>query len=187
MGMSNTSVLKGKTDKIESRSYVCLFVGYLKGTRGYYFYNPLDKKVFVSTNATFLEDKYIEEHKSTTKILLEEMLEHGSNNSVPYFRIESNSDDLEPPTEPMVADEASEQVMPTGPHREIEPEVVENEASIVESPHVPTNGDNEHVVPEGQDQTVGREEEPLAISTEQEEDPTSFKKVMEDVDFESWN
>ncbi|XP_022885151.1 uncharacterized protein LOC111401554 [Olea europaea var. sylvestris] len=126
-------VLKGKTDKMESRSDVCFFVGYPKRTRGYCFYNPLDKKVFVSTNATFLEDKYIEEHKSTTKILLEETLEHGSNNSVPDFRIESNSDDLEPPTEPMVADEASEQVMPTGPHRQIEPE----------------------------DQTVGREEGPL--------------------------
>ncbi|XP_022852856.1 uncharacterized protein LOC111374420 [Olea europaea var. sylvestris] len=147
---------------MESRSDVCLFVGYPKGMKGYYFYNSLDKKVFVSTNATFLEDKYIKEHKSTTKILLEEMLEHGSNNSVPDFRIESNSDDLEPPTEPMVADEANEQVMPTGPHRQIKPEVVENEAPIVVCPHVPTNGDNDDVVPnQGRDQTVERKGGPL--------------------------
>jgi hypothetical protein len=91
-------VLKGKTDKTGSRSEVCFFVGYPKGTEGYYFYSPLDKKVFVSTNATFLEDKYIEEHKSTSNILLEEVLEHGSNNSVPNFCIESNSYDLEPET-----------------------------------------------------------------------------------------
>ncbi|XP_022864111.1 uncharacterized protein LOC111384107 [Olea europaea var. sylvestris] len=179
-------VLKGKTDKI--------------------------------TNTIFLEDKYIEEHKSTSKILLEEMLEHGSNNSVPDFRIESNSYDLKPPTEPMVADEASEQVMPTGPYRQIEPGIVENEAPIVVSPHIPSNGDNEDVVPnQGQDQIVGREKGPLVkldnqapstithsgrvvrlpsryllyeesyqtISTEQEEDLTSFKEAMEDVNFES--
>ena len=54
-------VLKGKVDKMESRSDICLFVGYPKGTRGYYFYNPQDKKIFVSTNVIFLEDKYIEE------------------------------------------------------------------------------------------------------------------------------
>ncbi|XP_022850418.1 uncharacterized protein LOC111372351 [Olea europaea var. sylvestris] len=151
-------VLKEKTDKMESRSNVCFFVGYPKGTRGYYFYNPLGEKLLMK------------------------------------------------------------QVMPTGPHRQIEPEVVENEAPIVVFAHVPTNRDIEDVVPnQGQDQIVGREEGPLVrldnqtpptitrsgrvvrppsryllygesyqvISTEQEEDLTSFKEVMEDVDFES--
>ena len=47
-------MLKGKTGKLEPRTEVCMFVGYPKGTREGLFYSPSDKKVFVSTNATFL-------------------------------------------------------------------------------------------------------------------------------------
>ena len=49
-------VLKLDSSKLETRSNVCLFVGYLKGTKGYMFYDPQDQKVFVSTNARFLEE-----------------------------------------------------------------------------------------------------------------------------------
>ena len=52
-------VLKGKTGKLEPGTQVCVFVGYPKGTGGGLFYSPSDKKVFVSTNATFLEDDYM--------------------------------------------------------------------------------------------------------------------------------
>ena len=52
-------VLKGKTGKLEPRIEVCMFVGYPKGTRGGLFYSPSDKKVFVSTNVTFLEYDYM--------------------------------------------------------------------------------------------------------------------------------
>ncbi|KAK6131211.1 hypothetical protein DH2020_035041 [Rehmannia glutinosa] len=75
-------VLKGKMEKMESRSEVCIFIGYPKGTRGYYFYSPQDKKVFVSTNATFLEDRYIEECESKSKVLLEEMRENLPSSSI---------------------------------------------------------------------------------------------------------
>ncbi|KAK6150466.1 hypothetical protein DH2020_015398 [Rehmannia glutinosa] len=81
-------VLKGKMEKMESRSEVCIFIGYPKGTRGYYFYSPQDKKVFVSTNATFLEDRYIEERESKSKVLLEEMREILPSSSIPEFRTE---------------------------------------------------------------------------------------------------
>ena len=66
-------VLKGKTGKLEPRIEVCMFVGYPKGTRGGLFYSPLDKKVFVSTNATFLEDDYITNFKPRNKVVLEEL------------------------------------------------------------------------------------------------------------------
>lgn len=46
-----THVLKGKMSKLDSRSEVCYFVGYLKGTYGWYFYDLREHKVFVSTNA----------------------------------------------------------------------------------------------------------------------------------------
>ncbi|XP_074559221.1 uncharacterized protein LOC141815202 [Curcuma longa] len=67
-------VLEGKTGKLHPRSKVCLFVGYAKGTRGGWFYDPQDKKVIVSTNAIFLEDDYMTDFKPRSKIVLEELL-----------------------------------------------------------------------------------------------------------------
>ena len=66
-------VLKGKTGKLEPRTEVCMFVGYPKGTRGGLFYSPSDKKVFVSTNVTFLEDDYMTNFKPRSKVILEEL------------------------------------------------------------------------------------------------------------------
>ena len=67
-------VLKGKTGKLEPKSEVCMFVGYLDGTKGGFFYSPEYQKVFVSTNATFLERDYIIDFKPRSKIVLEELL-----------------------------------------------------------------------------------------------------------------
>ncbi|XP_075499086.1 uncharacterized protein LOC142537461 [Primulina tabacum] len=68
------NVLRGKTGKLEPRSEVCIFVGYPKGTRGGLFYNATENKVFLSTNATFLEHKYIADFKPRSKVVLEELL-----------------------------------------------------------------------------------------------------------------
>ena len=53
---------------------MCLFVGYPKKTRGGFFYSPEENKVFVSTNATFLEEDYMREFKPRSKVVLEELL-----------------------------------------------------------------------------------------------------------------
>ena len=66
-------MLKVKTGKLEPRTEVCMFVGYPKGTRGGLFYIPSDKKVFVSTKATFLEDDYMTNFKPRSKVVLEEL------------------------------------------------------------------------------------------------------------------
>ena len=66
-------MLKGKTRKLEPHTEVCMFIGYPKGTRGGLFYSPSDKKVFVSTNATFLEDDYMTNFKPHSKVVLEEL------------------------------------------------------------------------------------------------------------------
>jgi hypothetical protein len=68
-------VLKGKTDKLESKTEVCLFVGYPKGTMGYLFYSHDDNKVFVTTNARFLENDYVNNFKPKSKVVVEEMLD----------------------------------------------------------------------------------------------------------------
>ena len=70
---SSEHVLKGKTEKLEPRTEVCMFVGYPKGKRGGLFYSPSDKKVFVSTNVTFLEDDYKTNFKPRSKVVLEEL------------------------------------------------------------------------------------------------------------------
>ena len=72
-------VLKVNTDKLESKSEVCTFVGYPKGTKGWIFYNPREQKVLVSTNAVFLEEDYMIDRKSLEKVILEEIQE----NSIP--------------------------------------------------------------------------------------------------------
>ena len=66
-------VMKGKTRKLEPRTEVCMFVGYPKGTRGGLFYSPSYKKLFISTNATFLEDDYMTNFKPRSKVVLEEL------------------------------------------------------------------------------------------------------------------
>ena len=52
---------------------MCLFVGYPKGTRGYYFYNNEEQKVFVSTNAKFLEEYCMKDYNPKSKIELKEL------------------------------------------------------------------------------------------------------------------
>ena len=52
---------------------MCIFVGYIPETRGGYFYSPKDQKVFVSTNATFLEHDYMNNYKPQSKVVFEEL------------------------------------------------------------------------------------------------------------------
>ena len=66
-------VLKGKTGTLEPRTEVCMFVGYPKGTRGGLFHSHSDKKVFVSTNTTFLKDDYMTNFRPCSKVVLEEL------------------------------------------------------------------------------------------------------------------
>ena len=66
-------MLKGKISKLETRSKVCYFIGYPKGTFGLYFYDPREQKVFVSTNAILLEDDYIINHKPKGRIDIREI------------------------------------------------------------------------------------------------------------------
>ena len=60
---SPAHVLKRDLSKLEARSYVCLFVGYPKGIKGYLFYDPKKQRVLVSTNARFLEEDYMIDNK----------------------------------------------------------------------------------------------------------------------------
>ncbi|KAK8547551.1 hypothetical protein V6N12_031688 [Hibiscus sabdariffa] len=45
--------------KLEPRSHKCIFVGYPKETKGYYFFNPKENKLFVARTGVFLEKEFL--------------------------------------------------------------------------------------------------------------------------------
>lgn len=49
----------GNTNKLESRTRVCLYVGYPNEAMSHPFYHYKESQVVVSINAMFLEDDYI--------------------------------------------------------------------------------------------------------------------------------
>ena len=81
-------VLNKNVTKLDSRTEVRLFVGYPMGTKGYLFYSPKDRDIIVSTNARFLEEDYIMNHKSMSTIVLEEIVEGQDNSNMPPAQVE---------------------------------------------------------------------------------------------------
>ena len=63
-------VLKGKSDKLQFKTEVVFFIGYPKGTIGDLFYSHKDNKVFVSTNAKFLENYYMNDYTPRSRVVL---------------------------------------------------------------------------------------------------------------------
>ena len=68
-------VKRQASDKLASKYDKCLFVGYPKETKGYYFYIPSENKVFVAHNGAFLEREFISKRVSGRKTSLEEVQE----------------------------------------------------------------------------------------------------------------
>ena len=66
-------VKKLTSDKLAPKTDKCLFVGYPKETKGYYFYNPSENKVFVARKAVLLEKEFVSKKNSGSKIQLEEV------------------------------------------------------------------------------------------------------------------
>ena len=64
-----THVLKGKSDKLQSKTEVVFFVGYPKGTVGGLFYSHKNNKVFVGTNAKFLENDYMNDYTPKSRVV----------------------------------------------------------------------------------------------------------------------
>ncbi|GJZ19999.1 retrotransposon protein, putative, ty1-copia subclass [Tanacetum coccineum] len=70
-----------KPDKLDPRSFRCIFVGYPKETIGYSFYNPSENKVFVARNAEFFENDLIDLKASGSVEDLELIQEEDTNPS----------------------------------------------------------------------------------------------------------
>ena len=78
------------TDKLAPKFYKCIFVGYPKETKGYYFYIPSENKVFVARNGIFLEREFISKRNSGSRIQLEEV-EEPQITDEPSMEIQSDS------------------------------------------------------------------------------------------------
>ena len=63
------------SDKLAAKSDKCFFVGYPKETKGYYFYNQSENKVFVARNGHFLEREFVSKRTSGSTIQLGEVRE----------------------------------------------------------------------------------------------------------------
>ena len=68
-------VKRQASNKLTSKSDKCLFVGYQKETKGYYFYIPSENKEFVARNGVFLEREFISKRVNGSKTSLEEVQE----------------------------------------------------------------------------------------------------------------
>ena len=72
-------VKKHEIDKLESRTELGRFVGYLKETFEYYFYRPQEQSIFVTKKVVFLEDEYLLRRYSVGKVVLKEVLDPDTN------------------------------------------------------------------------------------------------------------
>ena len=154
---SPAHVLKPKADKMDSRSEVCMFVGYPKGTRGGLFYSPQDRKVIVSTHFTSLEEDYMNNFKPKSKVILEEL----------------SGDQVDAQLSTPVT-EQEEQQQPDDQHR-INPE----QPSLLE----PRRSGRVTRLP-ARYMLLG--ETYTAISDEHVQDPTSYNEALIDRDVEFW-
>ena len=70
---SEAYVKRLASDKLGPKSDKCYFVGYPKETKGYYFYNPIEGKVFVAQTDIFLEREFVSRGISGRKLQLKEV------------------------------------------------------------------------------------------------------------------
>jgi hypothetical protein len=61
------------SDKLTPKSNKCFFLGYLRETKGYYFYNKAEGKMFVARNGVFMENEFLSNGVSGSKVQLEEI------------------------------------------------------------------------------------------------------------------
>ncbi|KAK8999927.1 hypothetical protein V6N11_082065 [Hibiscus sabdariffa] len=84
--------------KLEPKSQKCTFVGYPKETKGYYFYNSKENKVFVARTGVFLENDFLSYNGNGRNIELKEVQQqqvHEPEVEETPQVVEGNSTDLE--------------------------------------------------------------------------------------------
>ena len=193
---ASAHVLRKEPHKLESRTEVCLFIGYPKGTRGGLFYSSLEKKVIVSTNAKFLEEDYVNNFKPKSKLILEELDSTQELPKPPEFG------PIMPLFLVLVQQRENENIL-EGKQAQVEP-IVEKQVDIQVEPEKPENqiqNYQEDLLVEPQQPVELRRsgrttckpsrylllgESYQAITIDSEEDPVNYKEALEDVDAQEW-
>ena len=74
-------------DKLRPKFDKCNFVGYPKEIKGYYFYNPIKSKVFITWTGIFLAREFISRETNGRKKQLKEIWD-SQNNIEPEIELE---------------------------------------------------------------------------------------------------
>jgi hypothetical protein len=87
------------SDKLGTKSEKCFFVGYPRETKGYYFYNKAEGKVFIARNGVFMEKEFHFKGVSGSKVQFEEIHETPKNVSASTNPIQEVQDVVPPDVE----------------------------------------------------------------------------------------
>jgi hypothetical protein len=87
------------SDKLATKSEKCFFVGYPRETKGYYFYNKVEGKVFIARNGVFMEKEFHFKGVSGSKVQFEEIHETPKNVSASTNPIQEVQDVVPPDVE----------------------------------------------------------------------------------------
>jgi hypothetical protein len=87
------------SDKLTPKSDKYFFVGYMRESKGYYFYNKAEAKVFVAHNSVFMKKEFLSKGVSGSKVQLEEIQETPENISSPTNPIQEVQDVVPPDVE----------------------------------------------------------------------------------------
>ena len=68
-----TYVFKKKTEKLDTKSKLCYFVGYHEWTKGWLFCDPIEQIVSVRTNVVFLDFDYMIDRKLNDRFDIREL------------------------------------------------------------------------------------------------------------------
>jgi hypothetical protein len=87
------------SDKLTPKSNKCFFVRYPRKTKGYYFYNKVEGKVFVAHNGVFKEKEFPSKRVSGSKVQLQKIQETPKNILAPTDLIQEVQDVVPPDVE----------------------------------------------------------------------------------------
>ena len=112
-------VKKLTSNKLASKSEKCIFVGYPKETRGYYFYHPTEHKVFVARTGVFLEKEFLLRGDSGRKVELDEVLDPQNtldegHSDVPSDMVEHHEEVTPHPVEPSEPPQVTQELRRSG-------------------------------------------------------------------------
>ena len=166
-----TYVKRLLSDKLAPKSDKCFFVGYPKETKGYYFYNPSENKVFVARDGVFLEKEFISRKTSGSNVYLEEV------------RDEQQMDVINTSSE--VQEEVQTVDIPSITPHEISPCEVTQPNEDDTSTVVPQRKSSRTIIPSKRyiDFLLTESSE---ITMLESEEPTSYKDALKGKDSEKW-